>query len=123
MNRIRIMTTIVVVLASPGALAQADDPAVQSCEMLVREELPGNLQYRQLSAEIAGTTVALRYETRDAAGGTNRHEKRCAFTFNAATASWGFAPGLPESLSVAVMGALVHRGIYPIPREATALRP
>src|SRR5262245_2674099 len=116
MNRIRIMTTIVVVLVSPGALAQADDPAGQSCEMLVREELPGHLQYRQRSAEVAGTTVALRYETRDSAGATNRQEKRCAFTFNAATASWGFAPGLPESLSVAVMGALVHRGIYPIPR-------
>ena len=119
-------TAIVAVfaLAWPGAvLAQAGDPAVEACEMLVREELPGSLQYRQVAAEIAGSSVTLSYETRDPTGAAARQQKRCAFAFNASTASWGFAPGLPEALQVAVMGALVHRGIYPIPRELTALKP
>jgi hypothetical protein len=120
------LTTRAAVVAGLGAVlplvayAQADDPAVQSCEMLVREELPGSTPYRYLAAEISGSTVVLSYESGSPAA---RQQKRCTFTFNAATASWGFAPGLPDALQVAVMGALVHRGIYPIPREATALRP
>lgn len=105
-----------------AALAQANDPAVASCEMLVREELPNTTAYRYVSAEIAGSTVVLSYETQDGGAPAVRRQKRCDFVFNAATASWGFAPGLPEALSVAVMGALVHRGIYPIPRDDTALK-
>lgn len=105
------------------ALAQASDPAVVSCEMLVREELPNTSAYRYLSAEIAGSVVVLGYETSDGGTAAVKHQRRCAFAFNAATHSWGFAPGLPDSLSVAVMGALVHRGIYPIPSDQTALKP
>jgi hypothetical protein len=108
-------------LALPAAaLAQSNDPAVESCEMLVREELPISTQYRYLAAEISGNTVVLNYESGSPA---TKQQMRCSFTFNASTNSWGFAPGLPDALQVAVMGALVHRGIYPIPRELTALRP
>ena len=102
------------------AHAQSSDPAVEFCEMLVREELPGSTQYRYLAAEISGSTVLLNYELGSPA---TKQQKRCSFTFNASTNSWGFAPGLPDALQVAVMGALVHRGIYPIPRELTALKP
>ncbi|MET0669194.1 MAG: hypothetical protein ABWY66_04265 [Xanthobacteraceae bacterium] len=107
-------------LALPPARAQSSDPAVESCEMLVREEMPGSTQYRYIAAEISGSTVVLSYES-----GTPvmKQQKRCNFTFNASTNSWGFAPGLPDALQVAVMGALVHRGIYPIPRDMTALKP
>ena len=118
---IRISAIALSVLTLPGsALAQASDPAVESCEMLVREELPGSTQYRYLAAEISGSTVVLSYESGSPAA---KQQKRCTFTFNASTNSWGFAPGLPDALQVAVMGALVHRGIYPIPRELTALKP
>ena len=126
MNRTKLAIPIVIAaaLAWPaGAPAQADDPAVAACEMLVREELPNTTAYRQLAAEIAGSTVVLSYETRDAGAAASRKQTRCVFAYSAATASWGFAPGLPEALSVAVMGALIHRGNYPIPRELTALRP
>ena len=57
---IRISAIALSVLTLPGsALAQASDPAVESCEMLVREELPGSTQYRYLAAEISGSTVVL----------------------------------------------------------------
>ena len=102
------------------ARAQSSDPAVESCEMLVREELPGSTPYRYVAAEIGGSAVVLSYESGSPA---TKQQKRCSFTFNASTNSWGFAPGLPDALQVAVMGALVHRGIYPIPRELTALKP
>jgi hypothetical protein len=120
------LTIRAVILAGLGfalpavALAESNDPAVESCEMLAREELPGSTQYRYLAAEISGSTVLLNYESGAPA---TRQQKRCTFTFNASTNSWGFAPGLPDALQVAVMGALVHRGIYPIPREMTALKP
>jgi hypothetical protein len=108
-------------LALPAAaLAQSSDPAVESCEMLVREELPGSTPYRYVAAEISGSVVVLSYESGSPA---TKQLKRCSFTFNASTNSWGFASGLPDALQVAVMGALVHRGIYPIPREMTALKP
>jgi hypothetical protein len=112
---------IAIALVMPSsAFAQSSDPAVESCEMLVREELPISTQYRYLAAEISGSTVVLNYESGSPA---TKQQKRCSFTFNASTNSWGFAAGLPDALQVAVMGALVHRGIYPIPRELTALRP
>jgi hypothetical protein len=99
----------IALVAPPFALAQSRDPAVESCEMLAREELPGSTRYRYLAAEISGSTVLLSYESGAPAAG---QQKRCTFTFNASTNSWGFAPGLPDALQVAVMGALVHRGIY-----------
>ena len=118
-----IRPAIFAALVLPGvALAQADDPAVAACEMLVREELPNTTAYRQLAAEIAGSTVVLSYETRDVGAPASRKQTRCTFAYSATTASWGFAPGLPEALQVAVMGALIHRGHYPIPRDMTALR-
>lgn len=123
MNRIKSAVALWF-LALPGfALAQANDPAVASCEMLVREELPNTTAYRYLSAEIAGSVVILGYETREDGAAAVKRQKRCAFAFNASTGSWGFAPGLPDSLSVAVMGALAHRGIYPIPGSETVLKP
>ena len=108
----------------PGvALAQGGDLAVAACEMLVREDMPSTSTYRPVSEEIAGSTVVLSYETEDATGRVVKQQMRCAFTFNASTASWGFAPGMAtEALQVAVMGALAHRGNYPIPRDMTALR-
>jgi hypothetical protein len=121
MIRVAIAAALVLPCA---ALAQGDDLAVVACEMLVREELPNNLSYRRLSGEIAGSAVALRYETADSTGRATRRQMRCAFTFNASTAAWGFAGGASsDSAQVAVMGALAHRGSYPIPREMTALQP
>jgi hypothetical protein len=120
---ISLVAIVVSALAwSAAALAQANDPAVASCEMLVREELPNTTEYRYLSAQIAGSTATLRYETRDAGGPAAAQERRCTFVFDAPTGTWGFAPGLPDALLVAVSGALVHRGIYPIPREQTDLK-
>ena len=114
---------IAIALVVPAvAHAQSSDPAVESCEMLVREELPSSAVSLSLGRD-RGSTVVLSYETRDGGSPATKQQKRCVFTFNASTNSWGFAPGLPDALQVAVMGALVHRGIYPIPRELTALKP
>jgi hypothetical protein len=121
---IRIFTTAFSIFAIAGAaFGQANDPAVVSCEMLVREGLPNTTEYRYVSAKIDGSAVTLAYETRDAGKPPVSRQMRCSFMFNQPTATWGFAPGLPEALLVAVSGALVHRGIYPIPRDATDLKP
>lgn len=121
---IRLVAILVAALAlTDAARAQANDPAVVSCEMLVREELPNTTEYQYVSARIDANAVMLTYETRDAGKPAARQQKRCTFAFDAGTGTWGFAPGLPEALLVAVSGALVHRGIYPIPRAETDLKP
>jgi hypothetical protein len=121
---IRLAIVVLSAFASIGAaFAQANDPAVVSCEMLVREDLPNTTEYRYLSARIDGSAVVLRYETRDTGGPAAARQRRCVFAFDAPTATWGFAPGVPDALLVAVSGALVHRGVYPIPRDQTDLKP
>jgi len=123
---LRVITTAVSMFALGAitiALAQANDPAVVSCEMLVREELPNSTEYRYVSARIDANAVTLVYDTSDAGKPSARQQKRCDFALDARTATWGFAPGLPDALLVAVSGALVHRGIYPIPRDTTDLKP
>src|SRR5262245_28003954 len=120
--------SIAVLSTSAACFAQGEDLAMAACEAVAREDLADSANYRRLAAEIDGSAVVISFEVADASGAPARQQIRCIFTYNASTAAWGFATGLParnnqdkvqEARQVAVAGALAHRGIYPIPRDMT----